>query len=74
MVGMATILATSTPSPERVATHRMGQADLLVYPGDSGDEATLRAKLPAGSRIEPILVTGDTLVVPGLAIPVTVAS
>jgi putative ABC transport system permease protein len=74
MVGMATILATSTPSPERVATHQMGQADLLVYPGDGGDEATLRAKLPAGSRIEPIVITGGTLIVPGLAIHVTVAS
>lgn len=74
MVGMATVLATSTPSPERVATHRMGQADLLVFPGEGGDEATLRAKLPAGSRIEPIVEVGATLIVPGLAIPVTVAS
>lgn len=74
MVGLATVLATSTPSPERVATHRMGQADLLVYLGEGGDEATLRVKLPTGSRIEPIVVIGGTLIVPGLAIPVTVAS
>jgi putative ABC transport system permease protein len=74
MVGMATVLATSTPSPERVAAHRMGQADLLVYPGEGGDEAILRAKLPAGSRIEPIVETGATLIVPGLAIPVAMSS
>lgn len=74
MVGLATVLATSTPSAERVATHRMGRADLLVYPGEGGDEAILRAKLPPGSGIEPILVMGATLIVPGLAIPVTVAS
>ncbi|HEV2005595.1 MAG TPA: ABC transporter permease, partial [Candidatus Limnocylindrales bacterium] len=74
MVGTATLLKTSTPSPERVATHRMGTADLLVSPGEGGNEQALRSKLPAGSRLEPILATSGTLVVPGLAVSVTVAS
>jgi len=74
MVGTATLLKTSTPSPERVATHRMGMADLLVLPGEGGNEQALRSKLPAGSLLEPILATGATLVVPGLAVSVTVTS
>lgn len=74
MVGMATVLATSTPSPDRQATHQLGRADLLVYPGQGGSEALLRSTLPAGSQVEPIVTTGDRLVVPGLAVNVTVAS
>jgi len=50
MVGTATLLKTSTPSPERVATHRMGIADLLVLPGEGGNEQALSPEwTPASS-------------------------
>jgi len=74
MVGAATIFTTARPSPDRIATNRMGQADLLVYPGEGGTEQALRSKLPAGSRLEPIVTTAGTLVVPGLAVSVSLVS
>ena len=52
----------------------MGQADLLVYPGPGGTEAALRELLPAGSTIDPMFATSETLVVPGMAVSVTLRS
>ncbi len=74
MVGLATVIKTITPTAERSATDEMGQADLLVYPGTGGTEAALRALLPAGSTIDPILAMGETLVVPGMAVSITLRS
>jgi putative ABC transport system permease protein len=74
MVGLATIMKTITPTAERIAIDEMGQADLLVYPGPGGDEATLRRLLPAGSTVDPMFATSATLVVPGVAVPVTLRS
>jgi len=75
MVGAATVLQTVTPTPERNVTHQMGRADLLVYPngaGAMGDE--LRATLPSGSRIEPLLWAVGRLVLPGMEASVTLRS
>src|SRR5215212_8313280 len=74
MVGLATVMKTVTPTPERSATHRMGQADLLVYPGQDADDAVLRSKLPRGARVEPILWTGASVVLPGRAVAVSLVS
>jgi putative ABC transport system permease protein len=74
MVGLATVMKTITPTAERSATDQMGQADLLVYPGPGGDEAALRELLPAGSTIDPMFATSETLVVPGVAVSVTLRS
>ena len=74
MVCLATVITTITPTPERSATDEMGQADLLVYPGRGGTEAALRKLLPAGSRIDPMFATSETLVVPGMAVSVTLRS
>lgn len=74
MVGLATVMKTITPTAERSATDQMGQADLLVYPGPGGDEAALRTLLPAGSTIDPMFATSETLVVPGVAVSVTLRS
>lgn len=74
MVGLATVMKTITPTAERSATGQMGQADLLVYPGPGGTEAALRKLLPAGSTIDPILATSESLVVPGMAVSVTLRS
>jgi hypothetical protein len=74
MVGLATVLKTITPTAERSATDQMGRADLLVYPGPGGDEAALRELLPAGSTIDPMFATSETLVVPGVAVSVTLRS
>ncbi|HET9680698.1 MAG TPA: FtsX-like permease family protein, partial [Candidatus Limnocylindrales bacterium] len=74
MAGAATVLRTVTPAAEREVVGRMGRADLLVSPGSGGTEALLRDHLPAGSRIEPFLNTGDSLILPGIRLPVTVSS
>ncbi|MEA2545347.1 MAG: putative transport system permease protein, partial [Chloroflexota bacterium] len=74
MVGLATVMKTITPTAERSATDQMGQADLLVQPGPGGNEAALRELLPAGSTIDPMYATSETLVVPGLAVSVTLRS
>jgi putative ABC transport system permease protein len=75
MVGLATVLKTITPTAERSATDQMGQADLLVYPSEpGGDEAALRELLPAGSTIDRMFATSETLVVPGVAVSVTLRS
>jgi putative ABC transport system permease protein len=74
MVGLATVFKTITPTAERSATDQMGQADLLLYPGPGGTEVALRALLPAGSTVSPIYATSETLVVPGLAVGVTLRS
>src|SRR6476646_2910844 len=63
-----------TPTAERSATDQMGQADVLVYPGPGGDEAALRELLPPGSTCEPMFATSETLVVPGVAVSVTLRS
>ena len=72
MVGAATVLDTITPAAERSVTHRMGQADLLASPASSeATAAALEARLPAGSRIEPILAEEGRLVLPGTEASVT---
>ena len=52
----------------------MGGTDLLVYPGPGGTEAALRKLLPAGSRIDPMFATSETLAVPAWRCSVTVRS
>lgn len=74
MVAAATIMQTVTPTPERVATHRMGAADLLIYEGPGGSFDLLRARLPAGSEIEPMLQTSANLALPGMEVAVTLHS
>jgi putative ABC transport system permease protein len=75
MVGLATVINTITPTADRSATDQMGQADLLVYPsGPGGDEAALRELLPAGSTIDRMFATNATLMVPGVAVSVTLRS
>ena len=74
MVGLATVMQTITPTAERSATDQMGQADLLVYPGLGGTETALRKLLPVGSTIDPMFATSETLVVPGMAVSVTLRS
>lgn len=74
MAGAATVLQTVTPAPERQVVGAMGEADLLVSPGSGGSPDLLRARLPAGSRIEPLLSTAGSLVVPGVRVPVTIRS
>ena len=75
MVGATTILQTTMPSAERSVTHEMGQADLLAYPiqGDATPVA-LSARLPPGSRVEPIVLTDGRLVLPGQEASVSVRS
>ena len=74
MVGGAAVLKTVTPAPERQAVNQMGRADFLVYPGEGGTDAALRARLPSGSVVEPILMEGGSLVLPGYTLPVTLSS
>lgn len=75
MVAAGAILQTVTPTAERSVTHQMGQADLLVHP--AAPEASLeqlRHGLPAGSRIEPILMEAGRLVLPGTEASITIRS
>lgn len=75
MVGAVTVLQTTTPSSERVATGEMGGADLIAQselPG--GTEAGLRSALPAGSRLERMFSESGRLVLPGRMIAVTLRS
>lgn len=75
MVAATTITATVTPTPERSATHRMGTADLLVFPSAAGATAEqLRRLLPAGSRVEPLYRTEGHLLMPGTKASVTLTS
>lgn len=74
MVAATTIIKTVTPTAERIATHQMGRADLIVYAGPGGTGASLRAHLPAGSTVEPAFGIQATLVVPGLRVPVDALS
>jgi putative ABC transport system permease protein len=74
MVAATTIMQTVTPTPERVATHAYGAADLLVYEGPGGSLELLRSRLPAGSQIEPLLQRGADLAIPGMSLSITLAS
>lgn len=75
MVAAGAILQTITPTAERTVTHQMGRADLLVHPAaaDASLER-LRDALPAGSRIEPIVMEAGRLVLPGREASITLAS
>ncbi len=66
MSGGITLLATTTPTAEASATAQMGTADLMVYASSSDvTSTTLRAILPVGSRIEPLLQADARLSLPG---------
>ena len=75
MVAAGAILQTITPTAERTVTHQMGRADLLVHPvaADASFER-LRDVLPAGSRIEPIVMEAGRLTLPGREASITLAS
>jgi len=75
MVAAGAILQTITPTAERTVTHQMGRADLLVHPAAA--DATLehlRDAVPAGSRIEPIVMEVGRLVLPGTEASITLGS
>ena len=75
MVGATTILQTTMPSAERSVTHQMGEADLLAYPiQGEATSAALSARLPPGSRVEPIVTTDGRLVLPGREASVSLRS
>jgi putative ABC transport system permease protein len=72
MVAAGTILKTVTPTPERVATGRMGAADLMVNSRGDGTLQLLEDRLPKGAFVEPLLQTAGRLQLPGLLVSVTV--
>ncbi|PZR64414.1 MAG: hypothetical protein DLM71_02425 [Chloroflexi bacterium] len=75
MVGATAVLVAITPTAEQSATQQMGRADMIVNPSAEGaTTAALRKVLPAGSRIEPFLYTGDQLVLTGIEASVTLRS
>jgi putative ABC transport system permease protein len=74
MVAAGTIMKTVTPTPERLATQRMGAADLLVNIGEGGTLQLLEDRLPKEALVEPVLQSGGTLQLPGLLVSVTVSS
>lgn len=75
MVGATAVLVAITPTAEQSATHQMGRADIIVNPSSEGaTTAAFRKVLPAGSRIEPFLNTGDQLVLTGMEASVTLRS
>jgi putative ABC transport system permease protein len=77
MAGGITLVATISPTPEEVATQRMGvagyevQQDLLPAPiaspssGAQDGTESLRAALPAGSQVEPWAYEVVSLTLPG---------
>lgn len=76
MSGATAVLETITPTPERLATARMGTADLIALSFEAGDGSTgetlLRSLLPAGARTEPVADTSDTAVAAGSELLVSV--
>ena len=72
MVAAATVMKTVTPTPERLATQRLGAADLLVNIGGDGTLQLLEDRLPKGALVEPLLQSAGTLELPGLVVSVTV--
>lgn len=74
MVGVTTVMQTSTPTADRIATHSMGAADLAIREGPGGSIELLRERLPAGSVIQPMLQTGANITLPGMAVSVALHS
>ena len=75
MVAAGAILQTITPTAERSVTHQMGRADLLVHPAAADASLEhLRDAMPAGSRIEPIVMEAGRLVLPGREASITLTS
>jgi len=70
MAGAITILDTVNPTPERRAISRMGTADLILYPNGTSGEDQLRALLPGGSQIEPVVQGSDSIIVGGAESPI----
>ena len=62
MAAGITLVATISPTPEEAATQRMGIAG---YEVDQATPDSLRANLPAGSRIEPWTYDVVSLALPG---------
>ena len=63
----AMTLSSSTTLPRSIeATYRMGQADLIVVPQQSGaTEEDLAATLPHGSAVEPVVMVEGRVLLPG---------
>jgi putative ABC transport system permease protein len=75
MVGFAALADAAQPTPDEAATNLMGRADVLLQPAEpsaTNEGARLRALLPDGSRVEPVLAGADELVVDGLRVSVAV--
>ncbi|MDQ3493689.1 MAG: FtsX-like permease family protein, partial [Chloroflexota bacterium] len=76
MSGATAVLETITPTPERLATARMGTADLIALSFEAGDGGTgdelLISLLPAGARAEPVADTSDTALASGSEFGVSV--
>jgi putative ABC transport system permease protein len=74
MVGVTSVMKTITPTAERTVTARMGDADFEIFAGEGGTGELLRARVPAGSIVEPLLRVTDKLALPGLNVEVGLTS
>jgi putative ABC transport system permease protein len=74
MVGVTSVMKTVTPTPERSVAARMGDADFEVFAGEGGSGDLLRARVPPGSVVEPLLRVTDKLTLPGLNVEVGLTS